>query len=237
MYRLSILQVVKPGYDALVTKSDTMILLLDQTIGNMTANAAATATLADAMTTLLGAVAAATTQFLNTAEVLKDYTTYAEYAAYSACIEQRIPDIKFVFKLDETTRAAALEAQLGAPGRRRLAQAGQQATGNYSEYNGYVIFDAPSEEYLLSDTVGRYRPRYAGMKGNTVFGGLFLHQVRRKQAEIPSNTSQQCTSLFSSLSIACQPRVMKRIKSVDLGPIGVDPVFLTTSSLYRQVRP
>ena len=58
-------------------------------------------------------------------------------------------------------------------------------------------------------------------------------QIRRRQAEIPNNSSAQCISEFGELSIACAPYALKRTKTADLGPIGIDPVFNEKSSLYR----
>lgn len=186
-------QVVLPSYDALIPKVDTLVSLLDQTIASQTANAAATADVADAMTAVLGLLDSLLSQYtLNTELILSAYSgAGANYAAYADCIRARVPYTIFTFSVNRTELSEALRAPLlpanGAAGRRLLqAKGGNVSAADYSTYDGYVMFSTPEEEYSLADTVGRDRVRYVGFKGNTVFGGLFIHQVCGRPAACDS---------------------------------------------------
>ena len=218
-----------PGYDALLPKADALISLLDQTLAVQTANDAAMGSVADAMQAILGAMNAVAGQLdVNSQAILGAYSPdLPEYDAYGACIAARSPVIVFSFTLEgggtQSTRRRLLQAA-PAPG---------AADKPAASYQGYELFTAATEEYALEDTAGTYRPRYVGVRGNTVFVGLLLHQIRRRQADIPNNSSAQCTSSFGDLSIACTPNALKLTKTEDLGPIGNDPVFNEKASMYR----
>lgn len=149
-------QAVTPGYDALVPKAQTVIDLLDETIGTLTANQAVVEVVGNAMQSLLGLMDALTAQYNLNAEAIMAVYGDGE-AAYGACIRGKGVLVKYGFNVTKDSGEAE--------GRRRLQQSESDT------------FDAVDEEYLLTDTIGKERSRYAGMKGNAVFGGLFMHQV------------------------------------------------------------
>ncbi|KXZ54494.1 hypothetical protein GPECTOR_4g559 [Gonium pectorale] len=77
------------------------------------------------------------------------------------------------------------------------------------------------------------RTRMVGVRGNWVVGGLLLHQVRHKLADVVlGRTSAACSSVYAKLRADCVRVKYSTANLHDLGGIGRDPVFDRSSPLY-----
>lgn len=148
-------------HDSLTSRADVLLKLLQATVDvQLSNNDRDFLAVSAALQALLGTMEGLATAYsLNTAAILAAYlgSTYgAALDDYRQCITNREPAANFTFTIPSNA----------ATGRRRILETWQ----------GYNLSFAVEGDYLLTPGM-RSRPKVVGAKGNTVFGGLMLHQV------------------------------------------------------------
>lgn len=201
------LQAITPAYDALLPKVDTLISLLFSTLNAVDSNNAV-AIVASAMQALLGFMEALTTMNnLNTESILAVYGEGTSgLASYKQCISSRVPTAGQAgilswptFSFNVTTPSVEAQGVIGGllGGEERIANMGTAndalTGGDYSSsvFDGYSLARGVRDFVRVDDK--RYKPKFAGTKGNAVFGGLLLHQVRYVKCGQVSSLQLQCS--------------------------------------------
>jgi hypothetical protein len=187
-----------------------------------------------AITLTLSNMQSMTNQFsLNALAVLEGLPLDGSVAdnVFAACVLARNEPVSYGFVVDTFGLVAPPSSgdDGGDAARRRLLA--EEAAA--ASFEGYPVFSEAQEDYDLKGADSSRRARIAGARGNYVFGGLLLHQVRRTVSDLLQRVEECRASAHGGLAVACQEGVDKKATSTDLGGFGVDPSFNVRSILYN----
>lgn len=189
---------VQASYASISDRADQLITLMEQTIAQQEANLGAASSATGAMAAVLQSLKSLTASVAVNAEaILSAYPSNNVDAVYEACIYLRSNNTPFQFKIyyhNTSFDAAALpyvhrlmdnshaSSGGGFSSRPHKLEPASDGAGNSGSpagtYEGYELFTAAEEDYGLDAVKDINRARFVGTRGNRIFGGLLLHQVR-----------------------------------------------------------